>query len=88
MSMYYAELPNGRTISWGYDRMLKEYFLQEMKSPGEAVFAIRSHGTIKPHPDTPGQMNYANTEILALMNNYREYIPAAHREAVAMDLSF
>jgi hypothetical protein len=37
MSRYSKTLPNGRSIAWGYDNPLNEYFLQEYKSPAETL---------------------------------------------------
>jgi hypothetical protein len=95
MSRYSAELSNGRYIAWGYDRPLSEYFLIEYKSPEEIenedddmVFNISSHSTIIPHPETPKQLDYANSEILELMKGYGNAIPEEHKIAVSFDLPF
>jgi len=96
MSRYHAKLPNGRTIAWGFDSDVPEYFLQESKSKSELVegnkdddiiFSIGNYMTTVGYPKFPHKLQYSNSEILDLMNQYRE-IPEKHKQAVAMDLPF
>lgn len=102
MSRYTKTLSNGRTIAWGYDTPLQEYFLTEFWTAKEAkqledmeegifdpevVFSIMSYTTTCPHPDTPDKLHYSNGEILKLMERYPE-IPTAHKKAVMLDMPF
>lgn len=102
MSRHTAHLANGRSIAWGYDNPLGEYFLTEYYSNDElkkmeeqagdeelphVVFSIMSHTTLDCHPDYPGKMDWSNSEILSLMDKYDE-IDERHKEAVALDQPF
>lgn len=44
MSRYSAKLQNGRTIVWGYDRPLSDYFLQELFSDEEMKEKVKNLG--------------------------------------------
>lgn len=113
MSRYSADLPNGRTLVWGFDNPLGEYFVQEFyttlesfvidqeneegekpfRDP-EVLYSIMSHTTTVPHPDHPEQMDYANSEILEILEKYHITDPIEkallqqHMHAIAMDLTF
>ena len=101
MSRYNAKLPNGRSIAWGFDYPLQEFFLHEYFSEAEqdalpeetlnitdgVHFAVSSQNTLTPHPKYPDRMKWSNGEILELMNQYPE-IPEEHKLQLALDQPF
>jgi hypothetical protein len=101
MSRYSLKLPNGRSIAWGFDRPLQEYFFQEYLSEKEQkdlpdegatitdplVFSISSANTLIPHPKYPDKRKWGNLDFLELMKDYPD-IPTEHKKAIAFDLPF
>jgi hypothetical protein len=101
VSRFQAKLDNGRTIAWGYDNQLAEYFMQEyyseeelnkmtkkeLERTDEVVFSVSSHTTLTPHPKYPKKMDWSNNDLLQLMRKYPE-IPRIHKQAIAADLPF
>lgn len=53
----------------------------------EVRFSIMSHTTTSPHPDTPEQLDYANSEIWEMMDKYPE-IPDDHKTALQLDMPY
>jgi hypothetical protein len=97
MSRYTTPLPNGRTVAYGYDRPLQEYFISEYYSKEEmlnkdadsdCVYCISSHTTLVPHPNSPEKMQYANSELLEILESYGDAIPEQHIVALTLDLPF
>jgi len=64
------------------------YTFEEFEPPNMMVYNISNHSTVRPHPDTPEQLEYANSEILEHMLKYKDYIPLEHLEAVTMDIPY
>lgn len=91
----YTEKYEDKEISWGYDEPMQEYFIMALTEDedGEEVveYWVGSHVTIEPHPDWPDKATYSNGDFLELIENnteLKETIPAAHKDAIAMDLKF
>lgn len=84
MSRYQALMSNSRSVVWGYDQQLDEFFLEEHWAQSEvamdplkedsSVFAIGTKMTFNPHPLYPGKMIFTNEEIATIMANYITYI--------------
>lgn len=64
MSRYTAKLQNGRTIVWGFDRPLSDYFLQELFSDEEMEEKIKQLG--KDEDDEDEELNRADEFVFAV----------------------
>ena len=88
MSRYSAQLGD-KTLAWGYDSPLQEYFIQLYSDHDDrCIFELGTVATTQPHPDYPGKKAWSRGEILGIYEQYAEYIPQKHRDAVALDMVF
>jgi hypothetical protein len=76
-------ISSGRQIAWGYDKPLREFFLQEFytesevdehfEQTGEEIecfFSISNRYSTHEHPDYPHKTAFSNSEIAQLMRHY------------------
>lgn len=89
MSRYAARL-EGKSLNWGYDNPLKEYFIQlwddnDVETP---VFCVGNVAPLTLHPDFPKKMNWSKDEITSLYESYAPHIPDTHIEAIKKGLPF
>jgi hypothetical protein len=97
MSRYSKPLPDGRTVVWGWDNPLQEYFLEVYRAKWEMVgldpdddvlFAIGSETTLTPHPAIPDKTIYTNIEMAKMMDEYQIVIPLLHIASVRLGVPF
>ena len=54
----------------------------------EYLFHIGSYTTFTPHPDYPDLYCYSKSELVPIMEQFKEYIPKEHIDAIVLDVPF
>lgn len=95
MSRYQKEISEeGILLVWGFDNPMSEYFLQAFRMDAlpdedDVIFSISSYHTLTPHPEYEDRETWSNAEMLELIEkDYGDHVPAAHKNAMAVDSPF
>jgi len=83
MSRYTLEIGGGVAV-YGYDRPMRNFFLQLWNTKHELQFNIGTRMTLQPDPRTPDKMNYEADEFIEIAKDYGIPIPSNHELGILM----